>query len=318
MLLSILIPVYNAEKYLERCLNSIVRQKEFGDQVNMVIINDGSEDNSLDIIHRYAQKYSDAVKVVNRENKGIGPTRNELMNISDGEYIWFIDADDYVDDHSLDIILQTLKNGDYDMLLMGYHWVSGENAKQVIYKGEYLSGLHLASSGIYQNSLWVRVIKKDIIKDHNVRFQPYSMGEDFDFLFKLLPYLKTIKCVESPLYYYVFNPNSAVGKKDMEHKKRVTEDSINCIETNSAFMFSFDIETQKALKGALNLFVIGFLYALFVDPLSFDYKKEICKKLIACKIIPMSPLPHKMKQKFFISLMNMKLSRLILLKIHSK
>lgn len=318
ILLSILIPVYNAEKYLERCLDSIVRQKEFGNLVNMVIINDGSKDTSLDIINHYVQKYPQAIKIVNRENKGIGPTRNELIGISDGKYIWFVDADDYVDDTSLGIILGTLQSGNFDMLLMGYYWVSGQNIKQILYKGEFHSGYHLAQTGIYHNSLWIRVIKKEVIINHNIRFQPYSMGEDFDFLFKLLPYLKMIKCIESPLYYYVFNPNSAVGGKSIEHKKKVTEDSIKCIEVNCSFISSFDMEKQNILRDVINLFIVGFLYALYIDSFPFEYKKEICRKLTTCRALPMKPLPHKLRQKIFVSLMNMEFSRFLLLKIHTK
>jgi glycosyltransferase involved in cell wall biosynthesis len=314
-LLTILIPVYNAEKYLVRCLDSIVKQKEFGSLVDLVVINDGSNDKSLSIILDYARE-NPCIKVLNQDNKGIGPSRNTLIYNADGRYFWFVDADDYVEKSSLSIITQSLLQDDCDMLLLGYNWIVGENVRKITYKKTFESGFDMSASGVYQNSLWIRVIKKSIIKSHGIRFQPYIMGEDFDFLFRLLPYLHFIKCIELPLYNYVFNPKSAVGNADLCHKKKVVEDSLRCIETNMAFWDRFKEEEKNALKISLNLFIIGFLYAIFVDPFTIEYKNMACRRLSICGALPVKPLPKKLRQKIFVLLMNGRVSRYLLLRLH--
>ena len=315
--LSILIPVYNADNFLQRCLDSIIRQKEFGSMVDLVIINDGSKDNSLNILKEYYNKYPHVIKLVTRENRGIGPTRDELIELASGQYFWFVDADDYVEDHSLKNVLGDLQLNRYDMLLMSYNWVTNNNKRLVKYTNDFSNGFELASSGIYQNSLWARIIRKDIVLQNKIHFQSYVMGEDFDFLFKLLPHLRNIKSINTPMYNYVFNTNSAVGRNDMEHKKRVTEDSIQCIEKNEEFAASFQGEKHKALKTALNLFTVGFLYALYVDPFPMNYKINIVQRLEKCKAIPIKRKVTNLKQRVFVTFMNYRLTRNFLLGRHT-
>ena len=96
-ILSILIPVYNAEKFLKRCLNSIVLQKNYNQRIEILLVNDGATDNSLSIINDFSLRYEN-INVISRENRGIGATRNELIENAKGKYFWFVDADDYVDE----------------------------------------------------------------------------------------------------------------------------------------------------------------------------------------------------------------------------
>lgn len=316
-ILSILIPVYNADKYIKRCLDSIIQQKEFGLLVNLVIINDGSCDNSLSILKDYYNKYPQAIQLVTRENRGIGPTRNELIDLATGRYFWFVDADDYVEDQSLEMALRELQHDSYDMLIMSYNWVGTQGTRQILYAKDFSDGFEFASSGIYQNSLWARIIRKDVVFQNGIRFQAYVMGEDFDFLFKLLPHLKAIKSINVPMYNYVFNTNSAVGKSDKEHKKRVTEDSIKCIEKNKEMADSFQDEKKDALKIALNLFTIGFLYALYVDHFPINYKLNIVQRLEKCGAIPIKRDVISLKQKLFVTMMNHRLTRNFLLERHT-
>ena len=308
VLLSILIPVYNAGKQLRRCLDSIIKQVEFDSRIEVVMINDGSTDNSCSIIEEYVSQHTN-IRFFSRENKGVGPTRNELLEHVSGKYFWFVDADDYVERHSLNIILEIINKDVIDMLLMSYYWVSGDNCRIVLYKGEFPSGFDLANSGIYQNSLWVRVIRTAVVKKHCLTFRPYVMGEDFDFLFKMLPFLGRVVCLEKPLYYYVFNDNSAVGRSDLEHKYRVAEDSAKCIEENSHYLSSFSRMEQCSLKKTMNLFVLGFVYSLYVDHFPIREKKDYFKRLEKCKALPIRPYPITTKQKIFAFVVSYKLLR---------
>ena len=93
--LSIIIPVYNTEEYLPRCLNSCLEQDLLANEYEIIAINDGSSDNSLQILNAYALKYPN-IRVINQENRGLGATRNRGLNLAIGEYIWFVDSDDWV------------------------------------------------------------------------------------------------------------------------------------------------------------------------------------------------------------------------------
>lgn len=95
MIISIVVPVFNAEKSLEKCLTSLVKQTF--KNIEIIVINDGSQDDSDKIIQKFAKKYPQKIKYVNRKNMGIGYTRNEAIRLSTGEYIGFVDSDDYVE-----------------------------------------------------------------------------------------------------------------------------------------------------------------------------------------------------------------------------
>ena len=112
---SVLIPVYNCEKYIERCIKSILNQNY--DNIEIVIINDGSTDNTQEIIDKLKFKNSNIVSV-NRENKGICETRNELLNIATGEYVMFVDADDWIDEGFIKTYVDNAEG--YDVVVGGF------------------------------------------------------------------------------------------------------------------------------------------------------------------------------------------------------
>lgn len=109
--LSIIIPVYNTEEYLPRCLNSCLEQDLPANEYEIIAINDGSSDNSLQILNAYALKYPN-IRVINQENRGLGATRNRGLNLAIGEYIWFVDSDDWVLENCLLDIYENCKDVD--------------------------------------------------------------------------------------------------------------------------------------------------------------------------------------------------------------
>ena len=297
ILLSILIPVYNATSFLDKCLCSIVGQKEFNNYVELVIINDGSKDNSLEIINSYASKF-DNIHVISRENRGIGTTRNELIDNTKGKYFWFVDADDYISDKSLSIIIPLLQTNTYDMLLLSYYWGDTENGKNIIYSGEYENGLIMAENEVFNNSLWTRIYRASIIKENQIRFQNFKMGEDFDFILHTIPKLGKMKCIEEPLYNYINNPNSAVSSKDEKHRLKTSEDSIECLKRNFIWIKQFNKREQLTLRKPLNFFLLGYLFSIYVVPFSYSYKKNVMKKLLNIKALPIEPLPCNIKYRW--------------------
>lgn len=307
-LLSILIPAYNASRFLSSCIDSIISQESFSDDVEIIVIDDGSKDRTLEVIKNYSAK-CDSVHYKTRENRGIGPTRNELIEMARGRYFWFVDADDYVSADSLQVLAPLLQSNLYDMIMFAFNWKSADGVKTVTCRGEYISGLDMADHDVYNNSLWTRVYRKSVIDDHQVKFNTLQMGEDFDFIFRLIPYLDRCKCLEQPLYNYVVSAGSAITATDMKHKVKSSDDSLTCIESGFQWIRQWDKSQQRILRKPLNFFLMGYLYSIFVVPFSYRYKKQVMNRLSACGAFPIYPLPINKRHRQFSRIMNIKLLR---------
>ena len=123
MKLSILIPVYNAERFIERCLNSLIIQDLDKNEYEIIIINDGSTDNSLEIVENYSKEHANVV-FYSHENQGVVATRNKLLKHAKGTYIYFLDADDYLAHNSFGVILEFALKNDIDITTKeGYAWL---------------------------------------------------------------------------------------------------------------------------------------------------------------------------------------------------
>lgn len=308
LLLSILIPGYNAEGYLRRCLDSIVGQKGFGEDVEIVVVNDGSKDRSLDIIEDYGARYAN-IRWSSRENHGIGYTRNELIDRAQGKFLWFVDADDYISAEALSVIKPLLVEGRYDMLMFAFNWISANGSRTVHCSGDYSSGLDMAEHDVYNNSLWTRVYRRSVITDNNIRFQSLQMGEDFDVIFRLIPYLGRCLCIDKPLYNYVVSPNSAITSRNPSHVMRSSEDSLRCIEGNFKYLARWDNAAQTTLRKPLNFFLMGYLYSLYVESFPLRYKFGVMKRLRLMSALPVSPLPNNRRQRIFSRIINIPLLR---------
>lgn len=306
MLLSILIPVYNAERYLKRCLDSITKQVNDDDGVEIIIVNDGSTDGSLDIIKEYAGRYP-CVRWTSRENRGIGPTRNELIDRAGGEYFWFVDADDFISDGALGTVLPLLREGKYDMLMFAFNWVSTEGHVEVKHcHGEYASGLEMADHDVYNNSLWTRIYRRSVITDNGIRFQKLQMGEDFDVIFHAIPYLGPCLCIDQPLYNYVVSPGSAITNRKWEHVVKSSDDSLICMEGCFRFLRQWGKDSQWKLRKPLNFFLMGYLFSVYVEPFKLRYKFRTMKRLSAMGALPIHPLPVNPRHRLFSRIINIK------------
>ena len=115
---SVIIPVYNSEKYIEKCINSVLEQdyQEF----ELILINDGSKDGSLKILERYKEKYKEKIVLVNQENCGVSKTRNNAIQIANGEYIMFMDNDDFIDKDYIKTYIEEIEKEDLDVVIGGY------------------------------------------------------------------------------------------------------------------------------------------------------------------------------------------------------
>ena len=197
------------------------------------------------------------------------------------------------------------------MLMMGYYWGTETSGRNIPCIGDFNSGLDMTAHDVYNNSLWTRVYRTSIIWEHDIRFNSYQMGEDFDVIFKLIPYVRHCKCISQPLYNYIVNPHSAVTDTSKQHVYKSSDDSLACLEENYEWLQRFDSHTQNILRKPLVFFLMGYLYSIYVVPFSLRYKLAAMRRLKEMGAFPIRPLPQNRKQKYFSKLMNLSFIRII-------
>lgn len=221
---SVIVPVYNSEKYLYKCLDSLVNQSL--KEIEIILINDCSTDGSLEILKEYKEKYSDKIILINlKENKKPGGARNEGMKIAKGEYVGFVDSDDYVEIEMYEELYKIAKIEDYDMVDCGFDNKSMK--KKVLSTTENTWGeLDIEKRGhliAYPGFLWSKIFKRNIFIDNDIKFREKVTFEDVDFLPVVMVYLKKVYASNLVLYYYTNNPKSITSdmKEDIQIKDKM-------------------------------------------------------------------------------------------------
>lgn len=226
---SIIVPVYNAEQYLSEAVESVLKQT-FPD-LELILVNDGSTDSSDSICQNYALADS-RVKYIKKENGGVSDTRNVGLHNAQGEYIVFLDADDWIDKNYLFKVEEILKETSVDIMILNYFHVRDGHVKEAhSISSELCEGIQTdvndlinfslkLSSGLcdkwhgIMRPVWAKAFKASIIKENNLTFdKQLKIGEDAAFLFKFMQYTHTVIYRDWYVYYYRDNAASAMNNK---------------------------------------------------------------------------------------------------------
>lgn len=198
---TLIVPVYNSEKYIGKCLDSILNQTYTNFEI--LVVNDGSKDNSQKVIEEYQNKYPDKIIAINQENKGVSKTRNESIKKANGDYIMFIDNDDFLDSDYIETFVTETEKGDYDVVLGGYRRPN-ENGK--IIKKMKLEETEWSKFMIM--APWAKIYKKQYLIDNNIEFLSVNLGEDIYFNLKAMLVSDKIKIIPYIGYNWFFNTSS--------------------------------------------------------------------------------------------------------------
>ena len=198
---TVIVPVYNSEKYIGRCLDSILKQT-YKDFVIMVV-NDGSKDNSQEIINKYKENYSDKIISIEQHNKGVATTRNESIKRANSEYIMFIDNDDYIDEDYIETYVNIIEDGNYDIVLGGYRRPN-ENGK-ILRKQELRD---YEWSKLIIMAPWAKIYRREYLIKNNITFLSNNIGEDNYFNLKAMFLTSNIKTISYIGYNWYFNTKS--------------------------------------------------------------------------------------------------------------
>ena len=255
---SVIVPVYNASEYIGNTLNSIINQDFDGYEI--IVIDDGSTDNSLGIIRSTLENASVPNKVIHQGNSGVSVARNVGIDASEGEYLVFIDADDYVTPNHL----STLYNGKSDFSLTLYVKKDGDKLTQLdSYSEEVISTEDFIKKELNMQitfNFFQLMYKSSIIKDNNIRFTPGVVyGEDTEFAHRALFHGREIVINNEITYYYVQHSGSAI--KTTEYRRfgviKIFEDLADFYNKNNKPELANLIVTSripKAIFGNMNFF----------------------------------------------------------------
>ena len=219
-MVSIIVPVYNVESYLDECIQSIVNQTY--QNWECILINDGSMDNSEHICDTWVEK-DNRIHVIHQSNQGVSAARNTGIQHAKGEYITFIDSDDWIEKNYLYSFIEALQNNQSDLIVSGliHNYNNGETK---IYTPQSPESFNLnwqnINSFVSLNKIhllyppYVKLYKAQLIKKYNIRFnKQYSYGEDLLFNYDYLEHVNTITCIDKAYYHYRIIGNNTLSSK---------------------------------------------------------------------------------------------------------
>lgn len=216
---SIIVPVYNAEKYLERCLHSLLKQDLFEDEYEIIAVNDGSTDASENILMRIGAEHSN-LRWITTPNQGVSEARNQGCRMAEGEYLLFVDSDDYVASNRLKQIYNLVNKEQLDVLVMDYtywdeqnrsHLFSGNRKKKIV-TGQVQQGKDFMQHCLPQ-VVWCSVYRAGFWREHKLSFLPIR-HEDEEILPRIFYYAKRVSFHPVMFYYYFRNPDSFMMNYD--------------------------------------------------------------------------------------------------------
>ena len=217
-MVSIVVPIYNAENYLRRCVDSILNQ-EYTD-FELLLVNDGSTDASGDICEEYGDQ-DPRVIVIQKENTGVSDSRNRALDRARGKYLQFLDSDDWITPDATRLFVRAAEEYGCDMVISDFYRVVGERLSTkgdieeegVLTREEFAAHMMENPADFYYGVLWNKLYRRDIVEEHNLRMDTdINWCEDFMFNLEYIRYAKVFYALHAPIYYYVKRKGSLASQ----------------------------------------------------------------------------------------------------------
>ena len=210
---SVLVPFYNVEKYVGRCVESLFSQTY--SNIEYVFVNDCTPDNSMDIINEYIDKFNVRNKcvIINHEvNKGISASRNDCLDNATGDYILFIDSDDYIDKDMVELLVKAAIENNADISGCGYIEEYKDHSVEMPqrYTNDHTEMMRAITVLTIKGVMWKLLIRRSVVEENQVRFIPdNTMVDDYLFCCQVFFYAKRFASVDKCMYHYIqYNPNN--------------------------------------------------------------------------------------------------------------
>ena len=210
---SLIIPVYNVENYIEKCLNSVVNQTL--KDMEVIIVNDGSKDLSKQKIQKYLEKYP-WIKYLEKENGGLSDARNYGMPYATGKYIAFLDSDDYVEETMYEEMYNIAEKENADMVDCDFVWEYPNRKRKDIGKIYKTKKEMIEKCRVVA---WNKIIKREILEKTKIKFPVGLRYEDMEFFYKLVPYINKVSFIKKCFVHYVQRENSIANTQNVRTKE---------------------------------------------------------------------------------------------------
>lgn len=237
MKISVIVPVYNTGKYLKKCLDSLVNQTL--EDIEIIVVNDGSSDNSIDIIKSYGKKYKNKIIFLDKENGGQGSARNLGIKVAKGEYIGFVDSDDFVDLKMYEKMYEVATNNKSEIVICNlidyYEKNNNENIVNLNLENNVSN-----TEGIIKSvpSVVNKIYKKELLKRTNIIFNESIWYEDLSYSLIVISQAKKISFINEPFYYYFHRNVSTMHNENIKKNLDVIkayDELINYYKNNNIY-----------------------------------------------------------------------------------
>lgn len=290
MKVSIIIPVYNVEKYLERCLLSVLEQNISCSEYEIIIVNDGSTDNSGLIINKFVERYPNVISFY-QENEGLSSARNLGIQKSKGDYLFFIDSDDFLIENSLKIILDTVIKDDLDCIAFEYQKID-ENGNLLPVKKYYKENKIVSGEDFLYNNVIVSnvpsyILKKNILINNNLKFTERIYHEDEEFTPIFLSYSNRVKYLNIKVYNYCQRKGSITSKGDELKSKKKINDIITVITNLNCRKDQTDGKLKIGLSKKIEQLLISLFLRMKHEKMKYNEVKKIMIQLNMLDLYPL-------------------------------
>lgn len=299
-LVSVIVPIYNVEKYLRRCIDSIINQTYRN--IEVILIDDGSLDNCPKICDDY-KKLDNRIKAIHKKNGGLSSARNNGIELSTGDYLLFVDSDDYLTNNAIETMLK--KIGDSDLLIFGHKKLKFENIQNMnnyegcFYSANY-SDFDKLSSTYASIVAWNKLIKKAAIKQ--MFNEKFKVQEDIIFSSQFFNGSYNIRLIKDCLYVYEWKPNTLGKKKDGDYLDYL-------VKVKDAILLNLGCKFDD-LKYVKTWFLKNI--AVYLKPLNMKQRKKVLNQNKGfISNVKSGAKGDKLKEKIFIILAKLNMWSLI-------
>lgn len=314
MKLSIIVPVYNVVDYIAKCLASLLAQDLPQNEYEIIVVNDGSTDNSGDIAQQYAEKYANII-LINQENQGLSGARNTGIKHAKGDYIQFVDSDDYLEDNVLGGLMTKVEKDDLDVLRFKYQNVriNKESKEYEVFK-PYKSDSFLfddysseVTDGVtFLNErfgtacyAWAFILKRDVL--NNCIFKPGIYFEDTEWTPRMLLRTKRVASVDTIVYNYLWREGSiTLSQNDIQKQRKQLSDKMGLLQKLNQWGNNMsDRRWFDSMISTLIVNIVGMLASTF-----YAEREEYVRQIKAMQLLPLSTYHIALRTKRKVKLIN--------------
>ena len=302
MKLTIGIPVYNGEKYISRCIDSILKEYEKAKEnikLELLIVNDGSKDNSKTILKEYSEKISQ-IKVITQTNSGLAHVRRVILEEASGDYLWFVDVDDEIDEGAIEFIAnQKLEEVNIFDYRVGYENSKLETISMGIQENTILIPNTEKKLFTLPNAVWHYIYDLEFLRKTKVTFKSGYLYEDFEFMSRLWPNVSKAKYFNFSIYKYYLTEGSIMRGGTAINKIRDIEVMLSSVEEYYAENYPGEFKEELEYFNWYHILYGGYANILRIDetsPLLDEYLKKVKIKYpnwIKNKYLKSQPLNRK-------------------------